>query len=690
MAPRSMRSCGSRCARRRNSAAPVTGPAPAAQPRAADMDVLRALERRGEMRALLDQGLPLLERFPQAVPLLQMLGIAHARLAEPTAGAVLFARIVAIEPDNAAGHVNLGNTLRDLGRRDAAVRSFERAIAIDPGIAQAHFNLGNTLRDLGHNAEALVCFERAIDLRPGYVAAHGHRGDALVTLGRPQEAVACYRRAIALEPDNPRHPNNMGMALRLLGRYPEAIEAFSAALAGDPGHAAARARRAYLRARICDWDAMAEDATLLPVLGIDGPVVPPFMMLVLEDAPVRHRVRAERYAASSFPDPGGVTIEAVRPASSGDRLRVGYFSADFHDHATMHLMARLFEAHDRAAFDIHAFSYGPDSDDAMRRRLIGAVEHFHEVRTLDDRAIAALARREGIDVAVDLKGHTTDSRSGLFTHRAAPVQIAYLGYPGTMGAGFIDYIVADRIVIPPDRRGFYTEAPIWLPHSYQANDDRRPIADRVMTRAEFGLPEQGFVFASFNASYKITPDLFAIWMRLLHRVGDSVLWLLGGDADAAVHLRSHARRHGIDPARLVFAAKLPVAEHLARQRLADLFLDSFVCNAHTTASDALWAGLPILTKAGEGFAARVCASLLRAVGLPELVTDTAADYEALAFALATDRAALAAIRAKLADQRGTAPLFDSVAFTRHIEDGYRQAHARHRAGLPPAPIEILP
>ena len=270
------------------------------------------------------------------------------------------------------------------------------------------------------------------------------------------------------------------------------------------------------------------------------------------------------------------------------------------------------------------------------------------------------------------------------------MQIAYLGYPGTMGAPFIDYIVADRTVIPPEHLAHYSEAPIWLPHSYQATDDRRPIADRPLRRADVGLPEQGFVFASFNASYKITPDLFAIWMRLLVRVEGSVLWLLGDDADAAANLRGHARRHGVDPARLVFAAKLPVAEHLARQRLADLFLDSFVCNAHTTASDALWAGLPIVTRIGEGFAARVCASLLRAVGLPDLVTDSAADYERLAFTLATDRAALDAIRARLAAQRTAAPLFDSTAFARQIEAGYRAAHARRLAGLPPAPIEIAP
>jgi protein O-GlcNAc transferase len=658
----------------------------AGPPPAQLIDDLRAIEKRGDMRALLDRGLPLLERHPEAAALLQMLGIAHARLGEFAPAAVLFARMTTVEPGNAVAHLNLGNALRDLGRKEAAVRSYESAVAIAPDMAQAHHYLGNALRDLGRDAEALASFERALALRPGFAAAQGAIGDVLVALGRPGEAADAYRRAIAIDPAPARWHNNLGMALRLTGDYGQAIAAFDAAIARQPGHDAARVRRAYLNARICDWDAMAEDRERLPALGIDGAVVPPFMALVLEDAPARHRVRAERYSAASFP--ASAAPLAARPANPDGRLRIGYFSADFHDHATMHLMARLFEAHDRGAFEVHAFSYGPASDDPMRRRLLAAVEHFHDVRSLDDRAIAALARAQGIDVAVDLKGHTADTRLGLFAHRAAAVQISYLGYPGTTGAPFIDYVVADRTVIPPDQIGCYSEARIWLPHSYQVNDDRRPMSDRAIGRVACGLPETGFVFASFNASYKITPDLFAIWMRLLGQVGDSVLWLLGGDEAVVRNLRDQAQRHGIDPARLVFADKLPVAEHLARQRLADLFLDSFVCNAHTTASDALWAGLPVLTRLGKGFAARVCASLLRAVGLPDMVAESAEDYERRALHLATDRAALGAIRARLAEARETAPLFDSLAFTRHIEEAYRRADARARAGQPPAPIEI--
>ncbi|MET0375049.1 MAG: hypothetical protein ABW128_12445, partial [Rhizorhabdus sp.] len=379
-----------------------------------------------------------------------------------------------------------------------------------------------------------------------------------------------------------------------------------------------------------------------------------------------------------------------RPPHMTGRLRIGYFSADFHDHATMYLMARLFELHDRDRFAVHAYSYGPDQDDAMRRRLRGAVEEFRDIRHLGDRDVAELARRDAIDIAIDLKGYTNGTRSGIFAFRPAPVQISYLGYAGTMGADFIDYIVADPVVIPPRLRDAYSEKIISLPHSYMANDDRRPIADRPVTRADMGLPEHAFVFACFNNSYKISAELFDIWMRLLGKVEGSVLWLLRANRWTQANLAREAARRGIDPARLVFADKLAQAEHLARQHLADLFLDTFAFNAHTTASDALWGGLPVVTKLGESFSARVAGSLLSGVGLPELITHSAQDYERLAFELTTDRDRLAGIRAKLAAQRLTAPLFDSARFTRHIEQGYIEAYRRHVEGHPPDHIDIAP
>ncbi len=414
--------------------------------------------------------------------------------------------------------------------------------------------------------------------------------------------------------------------------------------------------------------------------------------------PARHRIRSERWAAERFrhiapqPLPRPTAADAAADAAHRDaaprRLRIGYFSADFFSHATMFLMAGLFRAHDRGRFAIHAYSYGPPRDDAVRRDLAGRVDSFTDIGAMGDSDVHALARRHGLDIAVDLKGFTQHNRSGLFAARLAPVQISYLGYPGTMGADCFDYILADSVVIPPEQRAHYSESVIRLPHSYQANDDRREIAANCPSRAELGLPEGAFVFCCFNNTYKIAPDAFAIWMRLLRQVDGSVLWLFRANRWAEANLRREAAAHGVDPARLVFAERLPQSEHLARHARADLFLDTFNYNAHTTASDALWAGLPLVTRAGRGFAARVGASLLHAVGLPELVTADDAGYEALALALARDPARLAAIRARLAENRRSAPLFDTAGFTRAIEAAYETACARYLDGHAPADFTI--
>jgi predicted O-linked N-acetylglucosamine transferase (SPINDLY family) len=375
------------------------------------------------------------------------------------------------------------------------------------------------------------------------------------------------------------------------------------------------------------------------------------------------------------------------PAADG-RIRIGYFSADFHDHATLYLMAGLLREHHRGRFAIHAYSYGRDLCGTMRDHLLAHVDGFHAIGDMADAAVAELSRTQGLDIAVDLKGYTQNGRPQLFAHRLAPVQIAYLGYPGTSGADFIDYMVADPVVVPERERTGFSENLLILPVSYQPNDGMRAIAPRGPTRIECGLPETGFVFCAFHQSYKISPREFAIWMRLLDRVEGSVLWLLRSNRWAEQNLRREAAARGIAPERLVFADYVPQAEHLARLRLADLFLDTFNVNAHTTASDALWAGLPFVTRAGRQFAARVGASLLEAIGLPELIADTDEAYEALILDLATQPLRLEVIKAKLATNRLTQPLFDTSNYTRHFEAALVAVHERHMAGLAPASITI--
>jgi predicted O-linked N-acetylglucosamine transferase (SPINDLY family) len=346
-------------------------------------------------------------------------------------------------------------------------------------------------------------------------------------------------------------------------------------------------------------------------------------------------------------------------------------------------MAGLFEQHNKDKFELFAISFGPATKDEMQQRLALSFDQFVEVQNRTDKDIAALCRSLEIDIAIDLKGFTQDSRVGIFSHRAAPIQVNYLGYPGTMGTDYIDYLIADKVLIPEASAPYFTEKIVYLPNSYQVNDAKRRISDTVFIREELGLPASGFVFCCFNNNYKIMPDTFDSWMRILQRVDGSVLWLFEDNPTAALNLRKEADLRGVNPERLVFAPRLPLAEHLARHRAADLFIDTFPYNAHTTASDALWAGLPVLTRTGESFASRVAASLLIAIDLPELITSTQEEYDALAIALATHPERLLAVKQKLARNRLTTPLFDTGLFTQHIEDAYTQMYQRYHAGLEP-------
>jgi predicted O-linked N-acetylglucosamine transferase (SPINDLY family) len=511
-------------------------------------------------------------------------------------------------------------------------------------------------------------------------------GIALQDQGKLEEAIASYEKALSLKPDDASAYNNMGIALQDQGKLEEAIASYEKALSLKPDDVAAQSQKMHQQAHICDWSSLKSDQSLIADLGVKGEVVNPFSVLSLEDAPERHRLRSVNYAKEKFPfDRIG---DFKKSAQIPKRLKIGYFSADFHNHATMYLMAQIFERHDKAQFEIYAYSYGPDKQDEMRKSLIKSVDVFHDVREMSNMQIVELARSEQLDIAIDLKGFTKGTRLAPFAHGLAPVQISYLGYPGTLGADFIDYIVADLIVIPEDNRHHYSEQIIYLPHTYQPTDNKRIISNKMITREDVGLPTGGFVFSCFNNNYKISPREFDIWMRLVQKVEGSVLWLLKSNKWAEQNLKREAEARGVNADRLIFAEKLPQAEHLARQKLADLFLDTFNCNAHTTTSDALWAGLPVLTKLGNGFAARVAGSLLHAVGLPELITETEEQYEALALELAADPERLAQIKAKLAENRLTQQLFDSEQYTRHLEAGYKMAFERFLNGQAPEHIYV--
>ncbi len=504
----------------------------------------------------------------------------------------------------------------------------------------------------------------------------------LTKLGRHEEAIVEYRRVLAEAPDFADAAFNLGNTLWSLKRFEAAAEAFEQALAIDPGHAAASGSLVTTRRSACDWRHFEADLAVLGRLIDSGaPGADPFITLASPLSPMQLLQCAEAAVERQC---GRIRPLPARPRDEGERpIRLAYLSANYSAHAVASLVAELIEAHDRARFEVTGVSFGPDDGSAMRARLQQGFDRFLDVRADSDAAVARTLDELGIDIAIDLMGHTRDHRMGILAYRPAPVQVSFLGYPGPTGAPFIDYVVADGVVLPRDRQPFWSEEIVQLPGCYQANDSRRTIPATVPSRAECGLPADGFVFCCFNNNYKITPDIFAIWLRLLEAVPGSVLWLLRDNDDAARNLAAAAAAQGIDPARLILAPLVAAAQHLARQRQADLFLDTLPYNAHTTASDALRMGLPVLTCPGESFAARVAASLLNSLDMGELIAPDLAGYEALALDLARRPERLRAIRDKLRHNVVGATLYDGTHFRIGLEAAYERMMARHRAGLPP-------
>ena len=629
-----------------------------------------------------------LELEPRLAAAHSALGVVQSEAGAHDEALASHARALALEPTNPELHNNHGLALERAQRPLDAIRSFDAALAVAPTFGAAWCNRGVALHRVGRFADALASAERAIAIDPGDAEAWSNRGLALHDLHRIDEAIAALARATELAPRLANAWANLGAALNAAKRHDEALAAYDRALALDRALAEARGDRLHTAMLLCDWRGFGDEvAALGAAVAAGSAVVHPFVLLATPLSAALQKRCAERYVAANWPHATRADAAAAVPRTARDgRIRIAYCSADFRRHATMDLIAELFERHDRQRFEVHAFSFGPTAPDPVRERVAASFEAFHEVSTLGDAEVAALARERDIDIAVDLGGFTQSARPGIFAARAAPVQVSYLGYPGTTAAPFIDYLVADTTVVPAAARADFGEAIAWLPGCYQANASWQPIAPAPLDRAGAGLPDGGFVFCSFNNSFKITPDVFDVWMRLLQRVPRSVLWLIEASSTATANLRREAERRGVAGERLVFAARTGRDEHLRRHTLAGLFLDTFHYGAHTTASDALRTGLPVLTVRGGTFAARVAASLDRSVGLDALVAAGAAQYEETAAALAADPARLAALRAALASALPTAPLFDAERFARDIERLYVRMHDRRLAGLAPADL----
>ena len=600
-----------------------------------------------------------------------------------------FRRALALERDCAEAHYNLGNALRDQKQLDKAEKSYRRALQVQPDYVEAYNNLGNLLKDMGSFAEAAACFRRALALAPDYALAHNGLGSVMLAQDRVTKAIASYKRALAVQPDFATAHYNLALALILQEELRAAIASLQCALALAPENADTLATWFELLQRICDWSDYAKnEASARAALMRDPAVGTAFTMLALSST-AEEQLECARRVAAKIAVRRSATPQRPRPEPSG-RIRLGYLSADFRRHPVALLIAELIERHDRRRFEIAGYSWGPEDRSETRTRLAGAFDRWVEIEGLPDRRAAERVRADHLDILIDLMGYTGKSRPTILACRPAPIQVNYLGYPGTMGADFIDYIIVDQFLVPPDQQPFYTERLVYLPSCFQPSDSRRKVSESVPTRAECGLPEAGFVFCSFNNSYKITPTFFDIWMKLLRAVPGSVLWLAESNAWVAPNLRREAASRGVAAERLVFSPSAPLPDYLARLRRADLFLDTLPYNAGATANDALWVGLPVLTCAGETYAGRMAGSLLTAIGLPELITTSLGQYEALAVQLATEPERLVALRQKLARNRSTMPLFDIARFTLDLETAYARMWEIWGSGQQPAAFAVNP
>jgi predicted O-linked N-acetylglucosamine transferase (SPINDLY family) len=597
-------------------------------------------------------------------------GLAYQGLNKLDLAIADYESAININPKHIGAITNLGNIFKSQKKIDEAINCYSNAIALNPPNPEPFNNRGNLYHELKWFKQALVDFDKALQLNQGYPEALSNRANTLFALKDYEGAIVGYNQAIALKPDYAEAFHNRGNLYRELKQFERAKLDYEQALHFKPDYDYVRGVIFASKMNLCDWDNLKEEwSELQDAIKRSEKVIAPFLTI-----PITESVEIQKEVGQIWVREKCqlTTLSLSQPdkESDVDKITIGYFSADFHDHATMYLMAEVFELHDKSRFEIIAFSFGRDKQDDMRRRAVAAFDQFHDVRDKSDEEVAKLSRALGVDIAIDLKGYTMDSRVGIFSQRAAPIQVNFLGYPGTMGASFIDYIIADRIVIPEKLRDLYSEKVMYLPHSYQPNDRRRQISSRKFARQECGLPSDAFVYCSFNANYKINPDVFDVWMEILRSVNKSVLWLLGGNQTAITNLRSEAEKRGVDPSRLIFAEHMRLSEHLARHELADLFLDTWPCSAHTTASDSLWAGLPVLTLPRETFASRVAASLLVQLDLDELISSNERDYIKLAVELGKNSSQLSRYREILNAKLKTSTLFDTPLFTKNLENLY--------------------
>ena len=589
--------------------------------------------------------------------------------------AIICQNILTRVPNSAEALNLLGIVNFYSGNHQAAITLLVKSVRIKPGYADAHNNLGEFYRVSGNIQSAVKHLQAALKINPNNINAMINYGNALQDIYKYDEAIVIYKKVLRLEPGHLGTLSNLANLYQQLMMYGDAANLFSQIIVQDENYEWALGGLVYSKLNCCDWAGYPSQVLKInEKIKAGFNVIKPFELLAISSSAESNYACATSFARSQYP----VVSNPIPYGTNADfdrKIKVGYFSADFHDHATMHLMAELFALHDTNKFELFAFSFGPDSNDKWRKRILTNFKEFIDVRFKSDSDVALIARDIGIDIAVDLKGYTTHSRAGIFSKRAAPVQVSFLGYPGTMGADFIDYIIADNMLVSNGDEQFFSEKIVYLPNTYQVNDmAQNNEGQNSVTRADCGLPEVGFVFCCFNNNYKITPNVFETWMRILKKVKGSVLWLIESNPIAKENLYKEAMLEGVDCSRLIFAKHVSREDHIARLGLGDLFLDTLPYNAHTTASDALRVGLPILTVLGDYFPGRVAASLLHAIGLPELIMDSFESYESSAVAFGKDMQALQDIKRKLKTNIPIYPLFNTGSFVEDLEGAYNKMY----------------
>ncbi len=628
-----------------------------------------------------------LKHCPTNILSIGWLAVIEAQLKNYDAAELLFLRAISIDKNHSEFILNYANLLYETKRYEEALNYYlyvEKSLTTNSVL---FCNLSACYVALNKSLLGVNYAKSALRINPKDPVAWNNCGNALKQLGEERDALDCFNKALRLKPDYFDAWCNRGKTLKNLRLEDRGLSSFETAHGLNPNDGFVRGLLLHTKFELCDWKgAHPEGSNCLSKYFEAGCYIPPFFSLTVFDNPQFHYLNARSYSESKYPV--STLLGVISRRMPKGKIRIGYFSADFYNHATAYLSAELFEIHDKNKFDTFGFSLGPKKNDEMQRRISITFTKFIDAQDKSDRELAQIARELEIDIAIDLTGYTRNSRPGIFSFRAAPIQVSYLGYPGTMGAQFIDYIIADHSVIPPENRPFFSEKVVYLPHSYQVNDSKRRISEKEFTRQEVGLPEGGFIFCCFNNNHKIMPEMFTCWMRILQATPGSVLWLLQDSPTAASNLRKEAEARGVEGNRLIFAQRMKIDEHLARQRVADLFIDTLPYNAHTTASDALWAGLPVLTCIGRSFAGRVASSLLNSIGLPELIAQSQEEYELKAIKLASCPEMLAEIKRKLQNNRLTHPLFNTQMFVRHIEIAYQKMYQRYDEGLYPDHIYV--